>query len=106
MTTLHAHQQAALKAFVEKIERLQGEQRALGEDIRELMREAQSKGFVPKVIRKVLAIRRQSKAEYLEQEAALAQYLNAVSWLATPLGAASEPAPTALPATLQRLVNE
>ncbi len=39
---------AQLKAFIERIERLEEEKRALGEDIKEVYAEAKGTGFEPK----------------------------------------------------------
>lgn len=74
---------AALKSIVERIERLEEEKRAIAEDIKEVYAEAKSKGFVPKIIRKVVALRRQDAHEREEEEALLASYMAAIGM--TPL---------------------
>ncbi len=86
MTTLQVTAQKRLRSHIEAIERLQTQQRELGEDISECMREAKGEGFDPKIIRKVLAIRKKSKAEWAEEEAILSTYLSALGMAGTPLG--------------------
>ena len=43
-----------LKSFIERIERLEDEKRALGEDIKEVCAEAKSSGFEPKIMRQII----------------------------------------------------
>lgn len=81
-----------LKSFIERIERLEEEQKALAADKREVYSEAKGGGFDVKIIRKVIARRKLDKADAQEQEALLEVYLNAIGDLAgTPLGEASRP---------------
>jgi len=44
---------AQLKSFIERIERLEDEKRALGEDIKEVYAEAKGSGFEPKIMRQI-----------------------------------------------------
>jgi uncharacterized protein (UPF0335 family) len=67
-----------LTSFVERIERLEEEKRTLAEDIKEVYAEAKGNGFDVKVLRKVVAVRRQDQAERMEQETLLDLYLQAV----------------------------
>lgn len=79
-----------LRSFIERIERLEEEKAATAGDIREVYAEARGSGYDPKIIRKVVAIRKQDKADRQEQEALLETYLNALGMLGdTPLGQAS-----------------
>jgi uncharacterized protein (UPF0335 family) len=72
---------------VEAIERLQQSQRDLADEIKDILADAKSEGLDPKIIRKVLAIRRKSKAEFQEEQAILDTYLAALGMLVgTPLG--------------------
>lgn len=59
-----------LKAYVERIERLEEEKRAIGEDIKEVYTEAKSTGYDPKVMKKIISTRRK-KAEAAREEAEL-----------------------------------
>jgi uncharacterized protein (UPF0335 family) len=52
---------AQLKSFVERIERLEEEKRALGEDIKEVYAKAKGTGFEPKIMRQILKIRKMDK---------------------------------------------
>ena len=67
-----------LRAFIERIERLEEEKRALGEDIKQVYAEAKSTGFTPKVMRQVVRLRKMDTAERQEQEALLRVYLDAL----------------------------
>lgn len=79
-----------LRAFVERIERLEEEKRAIAEDIKEVYAEAKGNGFDTKTMRKVVALRKMDAAERQEQEAILDLYLEALGMLAgTPLGQAA-----------------
>ena len=67
-----------LRAFVERIERLEEEKRALAADIKEVYAEAKANGFEPKIMRQVVRLRRMDTAERQEQEALLQVYLGAL----------------------------
>lgn len=70
--------QDQLKAFVERIERMAEEKKAITDDIREIYAEAKGNGFDTKVLRQVVKIRKQDHSERLEQEAILDLYLAAL----------------------------
>ena len=67
-----------LKSFIQRIERLEEEKKALGADIREIYSEAKSGGFDTKIMRQVVRIRKMDKADREEQESLLQVYLEAV----------------------------
>ena len=69
---------AQLKSFIERIERLEEEKRALGEDIKEVYAEAKGTGFEPKIMRQILKIRKMDKDE---QESLLDIYKRALRML-------------------------
>jgi uncharacterized protein (UPF0335 family) len=71
---------AQLKSFVERIERLEEEKRALG-DIKEVYAEAKGTGFEPKIMRQILKIRKMDKDEHDEQESLLDIYKRALGML-------------------------
>lgn len=71
-----------LRAFVERIERLEEEKAALAADIREVYAEAKSMGFDTKTLRTVVRLRKQDVNERREQEAILATYLVALGMVA------------------------
>ncbi len=67
-----------LRAFIERVERLEEEKRAISEDIKEVYGEAKGSGFDTKVMRQVVRIRKQDRNERMEQEAILDTYLHAL----------------------------
>jgi len=67
-----------LRSFVERIERLEEEKRALADDIREVYSEAKGTGFDTNVMRQVVRLRKMESADRQEQEAMLDLYLNAL----------------------------
>ncbi len=67
-----------LKSFIQRIERLEEEKKAMGADIREVYSEAKSSGFDTKIMRKVIALRRLDAAERQEQEALMQVYIDAI----------------------------
>ena len=67
-----------LRALVERIERLAEEKQAIADDIRDVYGEAKAHGFDTKVMRKVIALRRQDAGEREEQEAILDLYKHAL----------------------------
>lgn len=79
--TLQAAAQKQLQQFVEQIERLADERKALGADITDKFAEAKAVGFDPKVLKRVIALRRKSKVERQEEEAVLDVYLHALGML-------------------------
>ena len=67
-----------LRSFVERIERLEEEKKALADDIREIYSEAKGTGFDARVMRQVLRLRKMESADRQEQEAMLDLYLSAL----------------------------
>ena len=67
-----------LKIFIERIERLEEEKSDILADIKEVYSEAKGLGYDPKIMRKVLIIRKMDIDERLEQEALLDTYRNAL----------------------------
>jgi uncharacterized protein (UPF0335 family) len=67
-----------LKSFISRIERLEEEKKTMGADIREVYSEAKSAGYDPKIMRKVISLRKLDTAERQEQEALLQVYIDAI----------------------------
>ena len=67
-----------LKSFIERIERLNEEKNNITLDIKEVFSEAKSMGYDPKIMRKILVLRKMDVDERLEQEALLDTYRNAL----------------------------
>jgi uncharacterized protein (UPF0335 family) len=67
-----------LKSLIERVERLEEEKNNLLADIKEVFSEAKVLGYDPKIMRKVLIIRKMDIDERLEQEALLETYRSAL----------------------------
>lgn len=67
-----------LRSLIERIERLEEERKALGNDIKDIFAEAKSAGFDVKVLRQIIRIRKQEPAEVEEQESLLDVYRRAL----------------------------
>ncbi len=63
-----------LRAFIERIERLEEEKAALAADIREVYAEAKGDGFDAKTMRQIVRLRKLDSADRAEQEALLDLY--------------------------------
>ncbi|MBN8919297.1 MAG: DUF2312 domain-containing protein [Rhizobiales bacterium] len=70
-----------LKAFVERIERLEEEKKTISDDIKDVYAEAKGNGFDVKALRAVVRLRKQDTDERKEQEAILDTYLAALGML-------------------------
>jgi uncharacterized protein (UPF0335 family) len=70
-----------LKAFVERVERLEEEKKGISDDIRDVYAEAKGNGYDIKALRAVIKLRKQDKDERLEQEAILDTYLQALGMI-------------------------
>ena len=71
-----------LKAFIERIERLEDEKQAISGDIKEVYAEAKGNGFDTKALRAIVRIRKQDQNERMEQEAILELYMSALGMAA------------------------
>lgn len=67
-----------LVSVIERIERLEEDKAAIMADLKEVYSEAKGSGFDVKIIRKVVAIRRQDRAKRQEEAAILDLYLSAI----------------------------
>jgi uncharacterized protein (UPF0335 family) len=67
-----------LKSFVERIERLEEEKKALADDIKEVYSEAKSAGFDVKILRQLIRLRKMDPADRNEMEEILTIYMRAV----------------------------
>jgi uncharacterized protein (UPF0335 family) len=70
-----------LKAFVDRIERLEEEKKAIADDIRDVYAEAKGTGFDVKALRTIVRMRKQDVNERREQEAILETYMHALGML-------------------------
>ena len=69
---------AKLRSFVERIEKLEEEKKAISDDIREVYAEAKSDGFDVKALRTVVRLYRQDTDERREHEALVDLYRDAL----------------------------
>jgi uncharacterized protein (UPF0335 family) len=67
-----------LRSFVERIERLEEEKKALSDDIREVYSEAKGSGFDVKVMRQIIRLRKMAENDRNEMEAFLDLYKRAL----------------------------
>ncbi|BDA85005.1 hypothetical protein Sa4125_25470 [Aureimonas sp. SA4125] len=67
-----------LRSFIERIERLEEDKKEIGADIKDVYGEAKSRGYDTKVMRKLVAIRKQDQNERQEQDAILELYMMAL----------------------------
>lgn len=67
-----------LTAFVDRIERIREQKKALGDDEKQVFAELKAKGFTPQRVREVLKIRTQKPRDRQEAESELDMYLHAL----------------------------
>ena len=70
-----------LRAFVERIERLEEEKKEVAGFIKDVFGEAKAMGFDTKILKKVIAIRRMDEAQRMEEDAILDTYLAALGMI-------------------------
>lgn len=79
-----------LTSIVARIEKLEDEKAVIAEDIKEVYAEAKGNGFDVKILRKIIAMRKQDAEKRREEQAVLAVYMQELGMLAdTPLGQAA-----------------
>lgn len=67
-----------LKSFIDRVERLEEEKKALTDDVREVYSEAKGSGFDVKVLRILVRLRKLDVADRREQSEILDLYMNAL----------------------------
>lgn len=67
-----------LKSIIERVERLEEEKAGLQQDIRDILKEAQGRGFDIKALRQVIKIRKMDAKDRAYQEELLETYLSAL----------------------------
>lgn len=70
-----------LKAFIERVERLEEEKKAIADDIRDVYAEAKGTGFDVKALRTIVRLRKQDADERKEQETILETYMHALGMI-------------------------
>lgn len=71
-----------LKSFIERVERLEEEKKAIADDIKDVFAEAKANGFDVKALRTILKIRKEDADQRREQEAIVELYMQALGIIA------------------------
>jgi uncharacterized protein (UPF0335 family) len=77
-----------LRSIIERIERLEEEKKAIGDDIKDIYAEAKGNGYDAKALREIVRLRKQDPNERQEAETVLETYMHALGML--PLFEAAE----------------
>ena len=77
------HNQSAehLAQYIDRIERLEEDKKAVASDIKDLYAEAKGNGFDAKAMRKIISLRKKPSAERQEEEAILETYMAALGMI-------------------------
>lgn len=67
-----------LRAFIERVERLEEEKKCISDDIKDVYAEAKGNGYDAKIMRKIVSLRKKQPHEREEEEAVLDLYLHAL----------------------------
>lgn len=84
MTDVHGVARDQLRAFIERIERLEEEKKTIADDIKDVYAEAKGTGFDTKILKKVIALRKKDEQERMEEDAILETYLAALGMIEGP----------------------
>jgi len=76
--TAHGVARDQLRAFVERIERLEEEKKTITDDIKDVYGEAKGMGFDTKILKKTVALRKKDEQERMEEQMILDTYLIAL----------------------------
>ena len=74
-----------IRSFIERVEQIEEELKALNEGKKEVFAEAKGEGFDVKVLKEILKLRKQDKDERDEQESLLDLYMQAMEQSDAPL---------------------
>ena len=67
-----------LLGYIDRIERMDEDKRAISEDIKEIYVEVKSAGYDTKIVRKIVSLRRKSREERIEEETLLDLYMQSI----------------------------
>ncbi|MGB1361389.1 MAG: DUF2312 domain-containing protein [Alphaproteobacteria bacterium] len=67
-----------LRAYFERIERLEESKKEIADDIKEVFAEAKGDGFDVKAMRKILSMRKKDPNDLAEEEAIIETYMSAL----------------------------
>jgi Uncharacterized protein conserved in bacteria len=80
-TSSHSFAKDQLKAFVERVERLEEEKKTISDDIKDVYAEAKAVGYDVKALRTIVRMRKQDVDERKEQETILETYMHALGMI-------------------------
>lgn len=69
---------ARIKSFIERVERMEEEKKAIAEDIKDVYAEAKATGFEPKILRKIVRMRKQNVEKRREEQELTELYCSAI----------------------------
>jgi len=81
MSNAHGVARDQLRAFIERIERLEEEKKTVADDIKDVYGEAKAMGYDTKIMKKVIALRKKDEQERTEEEMILDSYLGALGMI-------------------------
>ncbi|MBB3457827.1 uncharacterized protein (UPF0335 family) [Rhizobium sp. BK313] len=84
MSDAHGVARDQLRAFVERIERLEEEKKTIADDIKDVYGEAKGMGFDTKILKKVISLRKKDEQERMEEDLILDTYLHALGMIEAP----------------------
>lgn len=70
-----------LRLLIERIERLEEEKKGIADDIKDVYAEAKGRGYDPKAMRRIVALRKKKKEEIDEENAVLETYMQALGMI-------------------------
>jgi uncharacterized protein (UPF0335 family) len=81
MSDAHGVARNQLRAFIERIERLEEEKKTIADDIKDVYGEAKGMGYDTKIMKMVISLRKKDEQERTEQELILDTYLAALGMI-------------------------
>lgn len=81
MTDAHGVARDQLRAFIERIERLEEEKKTIADDIKDVYGEAKGMGYDTKIMKQVIALRKKDDQERTEEDMVRDTYLAALGML-------------------------
>lgn len=85
MADVHGVARDQLRAFIERIERLEEEKKTISDDIKDVYAEAKGTGFDTGILKQVIRLRKKDDNERMEEEAILDTYLAALGMIEAPV---------------------